>query len=366
MKRVGFIINSRVPAVRSLLRGMRPHHLVTGWDDAGSPMSFMRFRWIAGEVNRAGALRYELYKPWQNYDAVVFLKSMGPECEALMARLQAGGTKAVFEANVDYYSSAPSVQLPGELVPTPGQRTTAIAMTSGANAVIASSRRLGEICSAHASQVHIVSDNVPPAFVPEGNPPDCFRGGKLHLWWSGMAAKLYDFLLIADALRAHAGSLHLHFVTREVEEAMSRWPSEQAGNFRSLLAAVPHSFHVFQDIPELMKRYHENGGVIISPRYLDSPYNNSHTEWKLTLGLACGLPGIGSAQPSYVEAADVAGEALTICRDAREWSEEFDRILRDAGRFFRAGLAARAPILARYGTPAVAASHAAVLSNLLR
>ena len=73
MKRVGFVINSRFPEAASFGRGMRPHHLLIGWDDSGSPMSFMRFHWIAQEVNKSGAVRYELFKPWRRYDAVVFL-----------------------------------------------------------------------------------------------------------------------------------------------------------------------------------------------------------------------------------------------------------------------------------------------------
>jgi len=364
MKKVGFIINSRVPETASLRAGMLPHHLLTGWDDAGSPMSFMRFRWVAEEVNRSGKLRYELYRPWRHYDAVVFLKSMGKQCEANLAQLKERGTKTVFEANVDYYTDGPAQNLPGELASTEEQKRTAIAMTGNADAVIASSTELARVCSRYTKEVSAVPDNILPSMVPSGDPPPCVQGGVLHLWWSGMAAKLYDFLSVAGALSTHAKRLHLHFVTGDFGEVKQKWPDDMSRKMDELLSRLTHTFHRFRDIPDLLKLYSGNGGIIVSPRYLDSHYNRSHTEWKLTLGLACGLPGLGSPQPSYVEAAAASGGALEICSDENEWSQAIESILRDPDFARSRGISGRGVILQNYGTPRVAARHAAVLRNL--
>jgi len=365
-RRVGFVINSRVPEVRGLAAGMLPHHLLTGWDDFGSPMSFMRFHWVAGEVNRTKGIRYELYRPWHHYDAVVFLKSMGVRCERKMEALRASGTQTVFEANVDYYSEASPANLPGDLAPTEEQRRTAIFMTTGADATIASSRRLQQICSQFSPGAAFIPDSIPPRLVPSGRPPQCVREGRLHLWWSGMAAKLYDFLLIDRALREMSGRLHIHLVTSGADHAIQRWPDEQAESFRSLLASVPHTFHPFRSVPDLMRLYHSQGGVIVSPRFLESPYNHSHTEWKLTLGLACGLAGIGSQQPSYVDAAAACGgSALRICADECAWAAALDEMLSRPRQTWEDGLSGSRPILEHYGTPRVAAMHREVLARLL-
>jgi hypothetical protein len=364
MKRVGFIINSRVPRTASLRAGMLPHHLLTGWDDAGSPMSFMRFRWVAEEVNRSGKLRYELYRPWRDYDAVVFLKSMGKHCEAKLARLKEQGTKTVFEANVDYYTEGPAQNLPGELVPTEEQRRTAIAMTENTDAVIASSTELARVCSGYAKGVTAVPDNILPRIAPNGDPPPCVQGGVLHLWWSGMAAKLYEFLSIADVLAAHDKRLHLHFVTGDFAQAKQKWPPEISRKMDELLSRSSHTFHHFSDIPALLQLYSTHGGVIVSPRYLDSPYNRSHTEWKLTLGLACGLSGLGSQQPSYIEAATASRGALAICGNENEWNEAMEIIFRNPNSARARGIAGRNAIMKVYGTPRVAARHASVWQNL--
>lgn len=365
MKRVGFIVNSRIPELASLRAGMLPHHLATGWDDAGSPMSFMRFGWIAGEVNKSEKLHYELYRPWRRYHAVVFLKSMGNHCEAKLAQLKSRGTKTVFEANVDYYTEAPSQNLPGELAPTTEQRRTAIAMTQGADAVIASSTELAKICAQHAPETTCVPDNILDSLVPSSEPPACVQDGVLRLWWSGMAAKLYDFLAIADVLIANAGRIRLDLVTGEIEEAKRKWPPDVVRKMDDLLGRIPHTFHRFRGIPSLLKLYNCGGGVIVSPRFLESPYNRSHTEWKLTLGLACGLPGIGSPQPSYLEAAAAAPAALHICRSSDEWSAALERTLGDPEEACERAIAGRANVMKVYGTARVAPRHAAILESLL-
>jgi len=364
VKKIGFIINSRIPEAASLRTGMRPHHLLTGWDDAGSPMSFMRFRWVAEEINRSGNFRYELYRPWRKYDAVVFLKSMGQRCEAKLARLKDEGTKTVFEANVDYYTASPPQNLPGELAPTTEQRRTAIAMTCGADAILASSSELARVCMSYAREVTPVPDNILPSIVPSCDPPSCVQGKVLHLWWSGMAAKLYDFLSISGALTAHANRLHLHLVTGEFAEAKQKWPIEITQKINEMLSGLLHTFHRFRDIPGLLKLYSTHGGVIVSPRYLDSPYNRSHTEWKVTLGLACGLPGLASPQPSYVEAAAASQGALNICTTESEWSAAIENTLRRPQDARARGIAGRNAIMKVYGTPRVAARHAAVWQNL--
>lgn len=363
MKRVGFVINSRLPRLAAMRGGMLPHHLLTGWDDAGSPMSFMRFRWVAEEVNRTGRLRYELYKPWRRYDAVVFLKSMGAACEAKMRGLQADGVRVVFEANVDYYTRAPVSNLPGDLAPTEKQRETALAMTSGADGVIASSRRLGEICKDFQERVKAVPDNIPPRLVPGGNPRSVTA--PLNLWWSGMAAKMYDFLLIERVLLARSKHLHLNFVTGDIQAALERWSPPEAARLRSLLEKVPHTIHRYSGIPELLRLYHSAGGVIVSPRFLDSPYNHSHTEWKLTLGLACGLSGLGSPLPSYIDAAAVGGGSLRICESEEDWATALDEILAAPGGAAERGALGRRAILDTYGTPRVASEHADFVAGLL-
>ncbi|HEY8899983.1 MAG TPA: hypothetical protein VIM61_06190 [Chthoniobacterales bacterium] len=365
MRRVGFIVNSRVPELASLARGMPPHRLLTGWDDAGSPMSFMRFRALAAALRDVtSAPRYELYRPWRRYAAVVFLKSMGPHCLALARRLRAAGTKVIFEANVDYYTRFEGAARLDAMVPTSQQRADAIAMTAFADGVIGSSRHLTEVCRAYNPRARWVPDNVDLGLCPTTVQREPFREGRLQVWWSGMAAKLFEFLAAEEAFLARADRIHLQLVTDDVATARSRWPAEVRERFERFLERVPHTFHRFRDVRGLLELYGA-GGVIVSPRFLDTPYNQSHTEWKITLGMACELPAIASPVPSYIDAAQRSSSgAIAIAESSAQWLEAFDNLLSDETALRQAGRAARNTVSDHYETRVVAAQHAAWVSEV--
>lgn len=328
MKSVGFIINSQIPSWKGLARGMRPHHFLNGWPDKGSPMHFMRFGWIADEVNKGNTVRYELFKPWKRHDAVVFLKSMEMGCVELAARLRDQGAKVVFEANVDYYTQEGNESLPRELVPSARQRDAAIRMTKSADRVIASSNRLATICSEWNRNTTWVPDNIPEKWIGAAADASAIRDGRLQIWWSGMPAKLGDLLAIEQPLRAFRDKLHLNLVTGEIEVALERLPRDHYGRLRRLLGDLSHEIHRFRDIPALLSLY-RRGGVVVSPRQLGNPYNQSHTEWKITLGMAAGLPAIVSPQPSYLDVAERAAhpEAVVVCNDDGDWLQAFERAI---------------------------------------
>ncbi len=361
MKRIGFIVNSRRPEWQAMKRGMRPWHGLTGWPDTGSPMYFMRFAWVADEVNRmaGGSLRYELFKPWRKYDAVVFLKSMDHGCADFATVLRSRNTRIIFEANVDYYSECSSGTLPAELVPAPAQRDRAIRMTAGADAVVASSRRLAEICRRWNGQAAWVPDNILSRLVPAPAASAADTPGPLPVWWSGMPAKTTDLLLIDEVLRTRRQQIHLHLVTGDLGAAMARWPREQATRLRGLLAEVPHTVHQFRSAAELLQLYGRAPGVIISPRFLDNPYNESHSEWKITLGLACGLTALASPQPSYLDVADRCSHsrAVIICRTEQDWGAALEEVLSGHDRA-EASEAAREVVRRYYSTEVVARQHA--------
>jgi glycosyltransferase involved in cell wall biosynthesis len=364
VKRVGFIINSRVPELASLRKGMPPHALVAGWDDSGSPMSFMRFRWIA-QALRGSDWHYELYRPWRRYDAVVFLKSMGGHCLELAKRLRERGTRIIFEANVDYYTRFEGEARLDAMVPTAQQRADAIAITELADAVIASSRHLAGVCAEFNPRSACVPDNVDLRLRPERIQGAPVREGRLQVWWSGMAAKLFEFLAAEEAFLAMADRIHLRLVTDDLERAKSRWPVEVRERLERFLARVPHTLHRFRDIAGLLAFYAE-GGVIVSPRFLDTPYNLSHTEWKITLGMACELPAIAGPVPSYLDAAERSNsDAVTICRTNAEWHSALSGWLDNSARLRESGRAALETVRQHYETGVVARQHAACLAETM-
>lgn len=365
MRRAGFIVNSRLPELASLKKGMPPPALLRGWDDAASPMSFMRFRWIADALRDAESeWRYELYRPWRTYDAVVFLKSMGPPCLALAQRLREAGTGVVFEANVDYYTRFEGAARLEAMAPSVEQRTNAVAITQAARAVIASSRHLAEVCARFNRRTTWIPDNVNLRLRPARLQAGPFREGRLQVWWSGMAAKLFEFLAAEEAFLAVADRIHLQLVTDDLDRARERWPAEVRERLERFLARVPHTRHRFRSVPHLLGLY-GGGGVIVSPRFLDTPYNLAHTEWKISLGLACELPALASAVPSYLDLAARAGAgAVTICRSGEDWTAAFENLFADRAQLQELGWRAYEAIKEHYETGVVARQHASWIAEI--
>ncbi len=319
--RVGFIVNSRVPSFDAIRRGMPPWGLALGWDDAGATMSYMRFRWLARF--QPEGIHYELYRPWRFYEAVVFMKSMGAACMETIARLRKVGTAVLFEANVDYYTTWNGLVPMADMAPTPQQKADAEQITKMANAVIASSRHLTQICARMNPAAHWVADNILPEFLTLSRwntGPD----GRLPVWWSGMAAKSFELLAAEESLLHFQDRIHLHMVMDDFSQGKAKWRPEVSTRFETFLSKIPHTFHRFKSIPHLLKLY-STGGVIISPRFLEIPYNLGHSEWKITLGMACGLPALASPQPSYEDVAQRAHpDAIRICRNYFHWEEALE------------------------------------------
>ncbi len=181
-----------------------------------------------------------------------------------------------------------------------------------------------------------------------------------------MAAKTADLLLIADVLGRLGQRVRLNIVTGDLEAALRRLPGETSSRLRVLLSAVPHRLHRFRSIPDLLALYTAAPGVIISPRFLDNPYNAAHSEWKITLGMACGLPAVASPQPSYLDVAERCRhpQAVTLCRTDEEWEAAFLGALKGKG-WAEIAEAARELVQSHYSTEVVARLHAETVHRAL-
>src|SRR5205807_2881814 len=92
--------------------------------------------------------------------------------------------------------------------------------------------------------------------------------------------------------------------------------------------------------------------AIVSPKRLVNGYELGHSEWKITLGMAAGLPAVASPQQAYVEAIGAHGGGI-VADSAEEWTAAFER-LRDPAERAELGARARRTVEERYSTPVVA------------
>jgi glycosyltransferase involved in cell wall biosynthesis len=103
--------------------------------------------------------------------------------------------------------------------------------------------------------------------------------------------------------------------------------------------------------------------VVVSPKRLVNGYELGHTEWKITLGMAVGLPAVASPQRSYVEAIEDHGGGF-VAASVEEWIDALER-LRDTAVRAELGERGRRTVVERYSTPVVARRYLELLQGLV-
>jgi glycosyltransferase involved in cell wall biosynthesis len=329
--RVGWATSSSLAARRSTFRGLETSVA-------------MRIANVGRWLNRNQPVRSEIYRPGRRYDVVVFVKAMDELARAERERVSAAGAKTVFDANVNYYEVWGDYELPNTK-PTEEQRAAALEMTERCDAVVADSTYILEIVLKLNERAEWIPDNVDLLLFPrlQRHRP----GTPVRLVWSGRSTKAQPLTLLPQ-LRDALGGFELVVVS-------DREPPELG----ELRAALPTSFERFD-----LRRYARTlrtSDVIISPKRLVNGYELGHSEWKITLGMAAGLPAVASPQRSYIEAlADGGG---IVADSPEEWIAALDA-LRDAGRRAELGARARQTVEERYSTPVVAGRYGDFLLSL--
>ena len=289
----------------------------------------------------------ELYVPGRRYDAVVFQKMMDVRCQAEAEKIQTGGGKVIFDANVNYYEMWGDYFILGTQ-PKEQEQEDAIRMTKMADWVVADSTYLSTSIAGLTTHVQCIPDNVDVtvyAGARDHRPVDPVR-----LVWCGIGKKAAHLLLIKDVL-AEIRGIELVLV---VDEPPACLPE--------LREAVPCTLVTFSD--EVYAATLRECDVIISPKRLVNAYEMAHTEYKITLGMAVGLPAVASPQPSYVEAIGHRGGGL-IADGPDEWRDALTRLVLSPGLRADLGARARETVADRYATPVVASTYLALLRSLV-
>jgi glycosyltransferase involved in cell wall biosynthesis len=329
----------------------------------GGGVGLARFLWLARYVERQKDLGvfYSIYRPWRRYDAVVFLKSMGACALDLLQRLEQRGVPCIFDINVNYFEPG-GKEYYRNMIPTEQQRHEVVAMAQSATAVIADSEFIAERSREYNPKTLWVSDNVPMDLLPEYHPTR--TGKRLRLLWSGESVKLFELLAAEKALIAVKDKVELVLVTNDLA-ALDRLTPDIRKRLDHLLSTLTVQVVRFRSIQHLFKVYSQ-GGVFISPRFLDSPYNMGHTEWKITLAMACGRVALCSPVPSYVKVAGRAGGlGIRILNDADVWGAALEEVLGNKFDWQKEEQAAYSVVDKFYSTRVVASTHAAFVHDVV-
>jgi len=272
------------------------------------------------------------------------------------------GRRVVFDANVNYYQNWGESYYSG-MLPTGSQTRDAISMTAEADGVIADSEFLASVCGQYNANVEWIPDSVRMDLVPKYRPWN-YEGGRLRLLWCGEAVKLFDLLAIEGVLQRYADRVELVLVTNSLS-ALDRWHSDIRERFTKFLENIQHRFVEYRS-PEHTFEVYGEGGVFISPRFLDNSYNLGHTEWKVTLPMACGRVAFCSPLQSYVTVSGRSGgQGIKVCEKDGDWAAMIETVLLKQFDFKSEEEAARDVVDRYYSTEKVAAMHTQYLNSLL-
>jgi glycosyltransferase involved in cell wall biosynthesis len=304
----------------------------------------MRVANVARWLNRNTRMHNELYRPGGRFDVVVFAKAMDERARTEAERVQSLGGRVVFDANVNYYEIWGDYDLPGTQ-PTPKQQRDAEEMTRRVDAGVADSSYILSIVRRYNERAVWIPDNVDLAiFRPR--PPH--EGRRLRLVWSGRSHKARPLTLLAEPL---AGMDEVELVVA------SDAPPPELDELAEV-ATIRYEPFSLRGYARTLR----SCDVIVSPKHLVNGYELGHTEWKITLGMAAGLPAVAAPQQSYVEAIGARGGGI-VADAPQEWRDAFER-LRDPELRAAVGARARETVEALYSTPVVARRYGDFLLEL--
>jgi hypothetical protein len=325
----------------------------------------MRFGWVADQVNKTFPdVRYELYRPWRKYSALIFLKSMNSDSVRLMQRSMNSGVKTIFDLNVDYLSPAEGKFYYEGMAPTSNQRRAALTMVGGVDGVIADSRHLADVAEQYNRNVIAIEDNVKNELIQTESSWLPCGIEKLTVLWCGQAVKLFELLAIKKVLLAWKDRIHLKCITGSLD-ALESWYPDYQTEFKELLQQVSHEIIPFSSVSALMEHY-DKGGIFISPRFLNNSYNRGHTEWKTTLPMARGRIVLCSPQQSYTRVHELAhGRGIRICEDEDAWHEAFSELFSSSMNWHEEQTTALTVVKDHYSTEIIAAKHIAFVRTII-
>jgi len=323
------------------------HRYYMRLSDAG----VMRYRNLIREMRAFDPeLEHELYRSGVRYDLIVVLKCITDEVRTACEVERARGVRMVFDANVNYYSVWGDFPVPGTC-PTQRQQENAIALTSIAAGVVADSSFIAEECRRYNARVVHIPDNVNLEIFPHPRRHD--QREKITLVWSGISQKAFHLSLIEPVLHRCADQMRLWLVSNN-----DKYP-ECVQRISSFLE-MRHFDFTLEHYAKLLTQ----SDIIISPKVLNNSYELGHSEYKITLGMAAGLPAVASPQRSYVEAVGHHGGGF-ICADEMQWQEALERLAADADMRDRLGVEARKTVEERYSSTVVARQYRDFLREVL-
>ncbi|MEM7033810.1 MAG: glycosyltransferase [Chloroflexota bacterium] len=243
-------------------------------------------------------------QPWAPMDIAIFLRVEGDWAQRLLRFLKWRGVKTVYTAVVNYYQRQGNADKISHLV-SDQQMHNCLSMTQAADAVITVSRYLKGMAETHNNDVFYLPDSVTRSHFHFTKATDDFNRTKLKLIWSGQSTKAATIDTLHDVIQDLPVTLTI----------VSNAPPK----LKTPFDFVPWHYQTFPQ--EIVK-----GDICISPRILDNSYDQGHSNFKIMVFLAQGMPVLASPQDSYLEVIKDGYNGF-ICYTADDWRNHLQTLI---------------------------------------
>ena len=245
-------------------------------------------------------------QPWAPMDIAIFVRIQGPWAQRLQRFLQRRRVKTVYSAVVNYYQYQGNMPT-GSHAMSQQQIDDCIAMTRQADAVLTVSRYILAQAKKYNPNAAYVPDSVGRKHFCLTKPVSDFERSPANLIWAGHANKAHFIDPVMTSLQHLSVKLTI----------LAEHPPQLNTPFQF----VRWRYETFPS--EIIK-----GDICISPRVLDNSYDLGHSNFKIMVFLAQGVPVLASPQDSYVE---VIRDGINgyVCQTPDEWPAKLQAMLQD-------------------------------------
>lgn len=244
----------------------------------------------------------EVYRPWKNYNIVIFQKKFDKSSYALAKKLHGTGTKIILDINVNFYDK--SSIAPEYLF----QYDDIIKFSKLCSAIITTSEYLKcyieEIF--HEKKIFCIEENINDNFFSVKK-KIAYQLEKIKFVYSGYACKAQEILLIKKHLEKLSGKYVIEYLF-----ICEKDPGIE-------IKGIESKFIKYQQkqIPKDLLL----GDIFLAPRNLENAYNLGHSFQKIGCPMALGIPVIASPVPSYKNS-----PAILINGFGDAWFLEIERL----------------------------------------
>lgn len=276
-------------------------------------------------------IKAELFKPYKNYQVVIFTKTISDKSIRVARKLKQQGVKIYFESYCDYLDDD-SMQN--------HEKENILRMLKLADIAGVSSDVQKMIFSKYHHNVVMIPESVHDDFFADRKKHTA--GEQVRLVYCGYSNKAKDTLCIKNVIL----KLQQEYQCKMV------YICEKDPQIQGLKYEYVH--YDQKQIPQLLMK----GDIMVAPRPMEGIEKRAHSFTKAAYPLAVGLPTVASPMPSYI------GTPVILCNTEDEWYDTLKGLIENVEKRNEIGKNGQQYVYENYSIEVIGARYINLVKQL--